>query len=112
MLNKYPYASGHVLVAPRGHASTPEQLDPQQFHALHELLRDAMVAVRDVYRPDGMNVGMNVGKVSGAGIPDHVHYHVVPRWAGDVNFMPVLADTRVISEGLDDAFVRLKGCLG
>ncbi len=106
-LNKYPYNSGHVMVIPRAHVVDLAALSPEQYAGLNEELRRAVAVVRRVYRPDGMNVGMNLGKVAGAGIDDHLHWHVVPRWGGDNNFMPVLADTRVIVEHLDAAWERL-----
>jgi ATP adenylyltransferase len=108
VLNKYPYNSGHVMVIPRAHVSTLEDLSPEEFAALHEELRLAARVVRGVYRPEGMNVGMNLGRIAGAGIADHLHYHVVPRWAGDTNFMPVLAETRVMVEHLDATWEKLR----
>jgi ATP adenylyltransferase len=108
LLNKYPYNSGHVMVIPRAHAPSLERLAPEDFTDLHDELRRAVEVVRDVYRPEGMNVGMNLGKVAGAGIADHLHYHVVPRWGGDTNFMPVLADTRVMVEHLDAAWAKIR----
>ena len=108
VLNKYPYNSGHVMVVPRAHVSKLEDLAPEEFADLHEELRLAARVLRDVYRPDGMNVGMNLGRIAGAGIADHLHYHVVPRWAGDTNFMPVLADTRVMVEHLEAAWAKIR----
>jgi ATP adenylyltransferase len=108
ILNKYPYNSGHVMVVPRAHVADLEALGPEAFAALHEELRLAARVVRAVYRPEGMNVGMNLGRIAGAGIDDHLHYHVVPRWAGDTNFMPVLADTRVMVEHLDATWRKLR----
>lgn len=107
ILNRYPYNSGHVMVIPRAHVSRLEDLSPEDFTDLHEELRRAVVAVRAAYRPEGMNVGMNLGKSAGAGIADHLHYHVVPRWAGDNNFMPVLADIRVMVQHLDETWERI-----
>jgi ATP adenylyltransferase len=107
ILNRYPYNSGHVMVIPRAHVARLEDLAPEDFHELHEELRRAVVAVRAAYSPEGMNVGMNLGRPAGAGIADHLHYHVVPRWAGDNNFMPVLADIRVMVEHLDETWERI-----
>lgn len=107
VLNRYPYNSGHVMVVPRAHVAQLEELSPEQFAGLHEELRLAVRVVRGLYRPDGMNVGMNLGRIAGAGIADHLHYHVVPRWTGDTSFMPVLAETRVIVEHLDAAWSKL-----
>jgi ATP adenylyltransferase len=109
MLNRWPYNSGHVMVIPRAHVAALEALAPEDFADLHEELRRAIEVVREVYRPEGMNVGMNLGKVAGAGIADHLHYHVVPRWGGDTNFMPVLSATRVMVEHLEAAWERISG---
>ncbi|MCC7069682.1 MAG: HIT domain-containing protein [Deltaproteobacteria bacterium] len=107
ILNKYPYGNGHVMVVPRVHGDRLEALAPAAFAGLHELLHETIAAVRDAYAPHGMNVGMNMGEAAGAGIAAHAHYHVLPRWRGDVNFMPVFGDTKVISEALADTWARL-----
>jgi ATP adenylyltransferase len=108
VLNRFPYNSGHVMVIPRAHVAQLDALSPDTFAALHDELALAARVVAAVYRPEGMNVGMNLGRVAGAGIADHLHYHVVPRWGGDTNYMPVLADTRVMVEHLDDTWRKLK----
>jgi len=108
ILNRYPYNSGHVLVVPRAHVSALEDLAPAAFAALHQELVRAVAAVKRAYRPEGLNVGMNLGKVAGAGIADHLHWHVVPRWGGDTNFMPVVADLRVVPEALDETWAGLR----
>lgn len=106
-LNRYPYNSGHVMVIPRAHTAELAAL-PAEAHAdLAEELRRAVAVVKAVYAPDGLNVGMNLGRAAGAGIADHLHWHVVPRWLGDNNFMPVMADQRVVVEALDEAWTRL-----
>jgi ATP adenylyltransferase len=107
-LNRYPYNSGHVMVIPRAHVSDLAALSREAWIDLQDELRRAVAVVQAVYRPEGMNVGMNLGKVAGAGIADHLHYHVVPRWGGDTNFMPVLADTRVMVEHLDQSWAKLR----
>jgi ATP adenylyltransferase len=107
LLNKFPYNSGHVMVIPRAHVADLGALEPEAWADLQGELRRACAVVKAVYRPDGLNVGMNLGRVAGAGIEDHLHWHVVPRWNGDNNFMPVLADTRVVVEALDEAWQRL-----
>ncbi len=107
ILNRYPYNSGHVMVVPRAHVTDLGALSPEEMADLTEELRRAVAVIRAVYRPDGMNVGMNLGRVAGAGIDDHLHWHVVPRWNGDNNFMPVLADVRVIVEHLEAAWERI-----
>ncbi len=100
MLNKYPYTNGHVLVAPRRHVSQMEQLDHEEAVDLMGQVRRAIVALKEAYHPDGLNLGMNIGKVAGAGVEEHLHFHLLPRWNGDTNFMSVCMDTRVISEAL------------
>jgi ATP adenylyltransferase len=101
ILNAYPYAPGHVMVAPVRHISALEDLDPDEMLDTMQLARRAIVAIRTAMTPDGFNVGFNLGKVAGAGIADHMHLHVVPRWNGDTNFMPVLAETNVMPQALE-----------
>ena len=108
MLNRYPYNSGHVMVIPRTHVADPGALGEVEWAALQAELRLAVRVVRAVYRPEAMNIGMNLGRAAGAGIDDHLHWHVVPRWTGDNSYMPVLADTRVVVEALDEAWQRLQ----
>lgn len=108
MLNKYPFASGHILVAPLAHAASPEALGEEQYAGVMDLLRKSIVAVRQAVSPNGLNVGMNLGTAAGAGIADHMHWHVVPRWIGDTNFMPVIADVRAMPEYLDATWERLR----
>jgi ATP adenylyltransferase len=112
ILNRFPYNNGHVMVVPRAHVARLEDLDPEDFADLQSELRRAIGVVRAAYRPEGMNVGMNLGKVAGAGIADHLHWHVVPRWGGDTNFMPVLADTKVMIESLDASWTRIRAGFG
>lgn len=107
VLNKFPYGNGHVMVVPRPHIDHLDVLDKTAFHATQELLRETLAAVRDVYKPDGVNVGMNVGAAAGAGIAAHCHWHVLPRWKGDVNFLPVFSDVKVLNEALEDTWDRL-----
>jgi ATP adenylyltransferase len=108
MLNKYPYNNGHLMVIPRAHASDVHALSGDDYQELCEMLRVALRLVGRAYAPQGANLGMNLGKVAGAGIADHLHWHVVPRWGGDTNFMPVLAATKVISEHLNATWDRLR----
>ncbi len=112
LLNRFPYNTGHVMVIPRAHVSRLEDLSPEAFAELHEELRRAIAAVRAAYHPEGFNVGMNLGKVAGAGIADHLHYHVVPRWIGDTNFMPVIGDTKVMIEYLDASWEKIRKAFG
>ncbi len=106
-LNRYPYNSGHLMVIPRAHVSDLAALPADAHVDLQDELRRAIAVLKKVYAPEGMNVGMNLGKAGGAGIADHLHWHVVPRWVGDNNFMPVMADQRVVVEALDEAWARL-----
>jgi ATP adenylyltransferase len=107
ILNRYPYNSGHLMVIPRRHTAELGALPPPEFADLHELLKLVVEVLREGYSPEGFNVGMNLGRVAGAGIADHLHYHVVPRWGGDTNFMPVLGDTKVLIEHLAATQERL-----
>ena len=106
-LNRFPYNSGHLMVIPRAHVSDLGALDAASWADLQDELRRAVAVVKAVYRPDGLNVGMNLGLPAGAGIADHLHWHVVPRWVGDNSFMPVVGETRVVVEALDAAWERL-----
>jgi ATP adenylyltransferase len=101
ILNAYPYAPGHVMVAPVRHVAALEALGPDEMLETMQLARRAILAIRTAMTPDGFNVGFNLGKVAGAGIVDHLHLHVVPRWQGDTNFMPILGDTNVIPQALE-----------
>ena len=107
ILNKFPYGVAHVMVVPRAHVEHIDALEDATYMATQALLRDTVRAVREEYRPDGINVGMNVGAAAGAGIAAHCHWHVLPRWNGDVNFLPVFADAKVINETLHDTWARL-----
>jgi ATP adenylyltransferase len=100
LLNKFPYASGHLMVAPKRHVGDFAELTDEEALELHRLAGQGLAALAATFRPDGYNLGWNLGRVAGAGIVDHVHQHVVPRWSGDTNFMPVLADVKVLPEHL------------
>ncbi|MFN0154174.1 MAG: HIT family protein [Gaiella sp.] len=107
VLNKFPYSSGHVMIAPRRHVGELGDLEPAEAAEIHALTVRAIAALRAVYSPDGFNVGWNLGAVAGGSISAHLHQHVVPRWAGDTNFMPVLADVKVLPEHLATTRERL-----
>lgn len=107
LLNKYPYASGHFMVAPNRHVADYEKLEEAEILEVHRLAAAGITTLASLYAPQGYNVGWNLGRVAGAGIVDHVHQHVVPRWGGDTNFMPVLADVKVLPEHLADTRARL-----
>jgi ATP adenylyltransferase len=106
-LNRYPFTTSHLLVAPRRHVADLADLEETEYVALMALLRECTVRLKRTVGCEGMNVGFNLGKAAGAGVPGHVHGHVVPRWNGDTNFMPVLADVRVMPEYLDEAWRHL-----
>jgi ATP adenylyltransferase len=107
MLNRYPYTNGHLMVAPIAHEARLFDSTPQSLKALIRLTAEAQRILSDVYHPDGFNVGMNFGQVAGAGVADHYHLHIVPRWGGDSNFMTVTAQTRLVPEELDVTFDKL-----
>lgn len=106
LLNKYPYNNGHLLVAPKGHLATLAELNDDVLLDLQHTLRLMQNQIDKIMKPDGYNIGLNLGRVAGAGLPGHLHWHIVPRWNGDTNFMPVLAQTKVISQSLE-AFYSL-----
>jgi ATP adenylyltransferase len=107
IFNRYPYNNGHLMVVPRLHVPDPTELPGTDYHLLTELLRRTTEVVWRAFRPHGINLGMNLGRTAGAGIDQHCHYHLVPRWDGDTNFMPVVGQTKVISEGLWDSYDRI-----
>ncbi len=108
LINKFPYNSGHILVLPKAHQGNLIALSDVEFQDLHLVLRKALTAVKELYDPQAVNLGMNLGKVAGAGLPDHLHYHLVPRWLGDLNFFPLLAETKVVVETLKQTYDRMK----
>ena len=108
MLNAYPYTNGHVMVSPYEHVDSIERLGPDALTELMTLTQRSMAAIRSAYGPDGFNLGVNQGKVAGAGVEDHVHLHVVPRWSGDTNFMPVTGGVRVLPQSLADSYEALR----
>lgn len=107
LVNKFPYTSGHLMAAPSRHVGEFGELTDEEALELHRLVHQGMGALAEVYRPQGFNIGWNLGRIAGAGVVDHVHLHLVPRWAGDTNFMPVLADVKVIPEHLLETRRRL-----
>lgn len=101
VLNRYPYNNGHLLIAPQRHLASLDELNPEELLDGLEAVRRTVRVLTALMQPDGFNVGLNLGKAAGAGLPGHLHWHVVPRWNGDTNFMPVLADVRVIVQSLE-----------
>lgn len=108
MMNRYPYTSGHIMVVPNAHQPSLELLDAATRVDLMEMITRGIEVLRKIYKPEGFNVGINIGAAAGAGVVGHVHVHIVPRWAGDTNFMSALAGTRVLPEALEDTYRRLK----
>ncbi len=108
VMNRYPYTNGHLLVAPRRHLDDLEELTDEELSALSRLTRDCIKMLKKAVSAHGYNVGMNVGRCAGAGLPGHVHWHVVPRWDGDTNFMCTVGSARVIAESLDEVHQRLR----
>jgi len=108
ILNKFPYTSGHVMVAPLIHSATLEDLDAPTRAEMMELSTLCMTTLRKIYSPQAFNLGANIGAAAGAGVPGHVHMHIVPRWNGDTNFMTAIADVRVLPEDLNDTYKRVK----
>jgi ATP adenylyltransferase len=111
MLNLYPYNVGHVMVAPRRHKASPADLTAEEAVEIMKWLGRVERALKREYRPQGFNLGVNLGRPAGAGVRGHLHWHVVPRWNGDTNFMPVLGDTKVLPESLDRTYRRLRRAL-
>jgi ATP adenylyltransferase len=109
ILNLFPYTNGHLMVAPYEHLATLQDLDAETTGEMMDLAKRAIEVLEDRYSPQGYNVGFNQGRVAGAGVEHHIHMHVVPRWGGDTNFMPVLADTRVMPQSLEESYKTLRG---
>lgn len=108
ILNLYPYNPGHMMVVPYRHTNVYESLTQGEFSEMNALSAEAVRVLKRVSSPDGFNIGMNLGKTAGAGVDEHLHLHIVPRWNGDTNFMPVLSDTRVVPEALHATWLKLK----
>ena len=109
ILNRYPYTNGHVMVVPFQHVASLQDLDEAALLEMMRLARECEKHLRATYRPDGLNLGMNLGRSAGAGITGHIHMHILPRWTGDTNFMSVTAETRVLPEDLAVTWEKLKG---
>jgi ATP adenylyltransferase len=112
MLNAFPYNSGHLMVSPHDHVGSIEDLSDDVSLELMNMTQRSLAALRRAYSPEGFNLGINQGKIAGAGFDDHVHLHVVPRWAADTNFMPVIASTRVLPQSLEDSYATLSEAFG
>lgn len=112
ILNKFPYTSGHVMIVPYQHVDLLAKLTPETAQEMMMLAQRMEGALRELYKPDGINLGLNIGKAAGAGVAGHVHMHVLPRWVADANFMSVLAETRVLPEALETTWERMKKAIG
>jgi ATP adenylyltransferase len=108
LLNKYPYSTGHLMVAPRAHLASPELMAAGELQEMWELTRRAMAILKREFHPEGFNIGMNIGKAAGAGVKDHFHQHVVPRWQGDANFMATIGGTKVLSYDQETVFAAVR----
>jgi ATP adenylyltransferase len=109
VLNRFPYNNGHLLIAPKTHKGTLQELDDGEVLEMQHTLTRLVAVLTDAMNPEGFNIGLNVGRVAGAGLPGHLHWHLVPRWNGDTNFMPVVADTKVISQSLESLYDLIVG---
>ena len=107
IMNKYPYNNGHLLIVPYRHTNAFDSLDEKEVLCLHKLLKLGHKALTEALNPHGFNVGLNLGRTAGAGIDQHLHYHIVPRWDGDTNFMPVIGKVKVISQAMEETYDRL-----
>ncbi len=112
IMNIYPYNNGHLMVAPNKHTPLLENLNAKEAEELFASLTIGVRLLKTVFKPDGFNLGMNIGRVAGAGIEDHLHIHIVPRWNGDTNFMPIFTDTKILSISLDETYRLLKKKIG
>ncbi len=108
ILNRYPYTSGHLMIAPYAHVSTLNEATEDALDEMMRLVRRSETVLQDAYHPDGMNLGMNLGRAAGAGVAEHIHMHMLPRWNGDANFMSTVAETRIIPESLDETYSKIK----
>lgn len=108
IMNAFPYNNGHLMVAPYKHTSEMNDLDDEELLEIQTLIRDCIRWLRKAYKPEGFNIGANLGRAAGAGIEGHLHWHVVPRWAGDTNFMPVVGEVRVLPQSLEESYDTLK----
>jgi ATP adenylyltransferase len=108
ILNAYPYTNGHLLIAPFRQTNDLPTMTDQELLEINQLVARSVKWISEVYKPDGFNIGVNLGKAAGAGIPEHIHWHVLPRWNGDTNFLTTVGDTRVMPESLEDSYDRLR----
>jgi ATP adenylyltransferase len=108
IMNRFPYNNGHLMVMPKRHVGSFQKLNPGEVRDIHKLIALCLNAMGRELKPDGFNIGLNLGRVAGAGVADHIHWHIVPRWNGDTNFMPVVSETKVMPEHLQALYARLR----
>lgn len=106
LMNKFPYNNGHLLIAPNRKVDDIVLLDDNEYEDINNAIRDSIKVIKKIYNPDGYNLGVNAGEAAGAGLPEHLHYHIVPRWSGDTNFMPTLADVKIVSVSMEDSWEK------
>lgn len=111
LLNIFPYNNGHLMVAPKKHTGDLGKLSPKELVDVMNTVSKMIILLKRILKPDGFNIGMNIGKSAGAGITSHLHIHIVPRWIGDTNFITVCSDTKIISQGLEELYSQIKKCL-
>lgn len=111
IMNRFPYTSGHCMIAPIRHIGDVTALSTDESTEMHRLMKNLVAAIRRIMNPDGFNIGMNIGAAAGAGIEDHLHLHIVPRWKGDTNFLPVLSEVRLVSQHLETTLAKIKEAL-
>ena len=111
IMNKFPYTTGHCMVAPVRHTGDISELIAEESADIFKLIQEVIAAIKQSMRPEGFNIGINMGAAAGAGIADHIHVHIVPRWKGDTNFMPVLSDVHIVSEHIEKTLAKIKGAL-
>jgi len=112
IMNKFPYNPAHIMVVPNLHVAEFHDLSDEAYKDMNDVLKQATSMLKATYHPEGLNIGINLGKASGAGIDDHLHYHVIPRWTGDTNFMPVIGNIKIVSEALEETYNKLKQYFG
>jgi len=111
LMNRYPYNSGHILIAPLRHISDFTQLTLDELTEIQIVTQQSIIALKDMFQPDGFNIGANLGDAAGAGLPGHLHYHVIPRWKGDTSFVSTIGDMKVISQSIDDTYIKLSNIM-
>lgn len=107
IMNKFPYNNGHLLISPKKHTGDLTSLNIDELTEIISLQKDCINVLEEIYKPHGFNIGANLGRAAGAGVPGHLHYHILPRWNGDTNFMPILSETKILSQSLEESFLMI-----